>query len=684
MGGVLLPDASSILSDGQKAQTDSPGEYTARGLEAETDYLIVAAARNADIYSKVVSIRMTTSAQTGPSPEQPSLTITPGETTSSSLTFTVAPSEGVDLIAFMCVKKGESLPATTDELFDGDCELIDDPRDPVRVEELDYDTSYVIVAGAAAGDLLSELATLEMKTQAAPWTKELTAGRIVCGYFGNANTHGPNGQYVIMMDDIPWGENGYATGAGFQCSVSFHSDYFDDPALASPASGTYTLDPANTYDKWTINTDEYSWWMRTDEQGQELPGGYFLDATLTIAESPDGGFEVTALLKLIEGVVYKMTWNGPLEWEDYIPVLASDKVLSVTDGTGAGTYYGVGQYANPESDRWILLLQDDPQSPTMYLSLDFYTDILDNPLDPVLPSGTFTCNGETNTDAWTFNPGGEMWGDYGTYLKIMERNGEMYSYHCRDGSFTITNNGDGSYRVDCDLITSQGTKITGSYTGNVAITSKYRPAKEEVIFQADRVDEGYGYFYRAGSQDNYYFSLANCELSDDSPRELVGAEEGYLVEFDLYAPAQTIDKDNILIPEGTYVVDFSGSATHTFSPNYTRFWHYDSNGRTRYYVDSGAITVSRDDNGIYTLKAECKDSNGKRLVCNYTGEIRIVTSGANALSVKEVTGPSTFMYEEARLKMIRERFGDIGFSGASGTGSKARYGVFKRRVQAGY
>lgn len=66
---AVVPDAAKILAEGMEAAADKAGDYTVSGLEAETDYVIVAVAKSANSDETVVSEPLSMTTEAVPEPK---------------------------------------------------------------------------------------------------------------------------------------------------------------------------------------------------------------------------------------------------------------------------------------------------------------------------------------------------------------------------------------------------------------------------------------------------------------------------------------------------------------------------------------------------------------------------------------------------------------------------------------
>lgn len=184
-----------------------------------------------------------------------------------------------------------------------------------------------------------------------------------------------------------------------------------------------------------------------------------------------------------------------------------------------------------------------------------------------------------------------------------------------NGSVTISNNGS-SYTVTINCEDANGKKVSGSYTGALQFYTKeieeienaftylgteYPLSQGLVVYHGDTTDNG------AYKLDFY---LASPEINFES-----STGTGECVYFEILSNSSTT------ISSGQY--NFN-ETEETFSFDSARvFIDYNVATREGTEIDivNGSITVDNTDNS-YIIDFECKDSNGKKIIGNYTGTLQ--------------------------------------------------------------
>ena len=155
-----VPAAATIIAEGQSVSASGVVEIA--GLEPNTAYRLSAVALKGNINGKVSSIEHTTSAPG----VHPAVVLTPGQSTTTTLTFNAALTDP-ETAAYVCLEKTEGL------LRDG--KAIAQTGD-ILVENLKPSTTYVIAAAVTNTGIYSEVNSIVMATGTPTPVVTLTAG----------------------------------------------------------------------------------------------------------------------------------------------------------------------------------------------------------------------------------------------------------------------------------------------------------------------------------------------------------------------------------------------------------------------------------------------------------------------------------------------------------------------------
>ena len=162
-----VPAAATIIAEGQSVSASGVVEIA--GLEPNTAYRLSAVALKGNINGKVSSIEHTTSAPG----VHPAVVLTPGQSTTTTLTFNAALTDP-ETAAYVCLEKTEGLTLPTAEEILRDGKAIAQTGD-ILVENLKPSTTYVIAAAVTNTGIYSEVNSIVMAT-GTPTTLTFTVG----------------------------------------------------------------------------------------------------------------------------------------------------------------------------------------------------------------------------------------------------------------------------------------------------------------------------------------------------------------------------------------------------------------------------------------------------------------------------------------------------------------------------
>jgi len=184
-----------------------------------------------------------------------------------------------------------------------------------------------------------------------------------------------------------------------------------------------------------------------------------------------------------------------------------------------------------------------------------------------------------------------------------------------NGSVTIFNNGS-SYTVTINCQDANGKKVSGSYTGALQFYTKEIEKNENAFTYLGTeypLSQGLVVYHGNTTDNGAYkldFFLASPEINFES-----STGTGECVYFEILSNSSTT------ISSGQY--NFN-ETEETFSFDSARvFIDYNVATREGTEIDivNGSITVDYTDNS-YIIDFECKDSNGKKIIGNYTGTLQ--------------------------------------------------------------
>lgn len=465
------PSAETLAAQGipvSQSQT-----VTVDGLLPETAYTISAVAMQGDRLGSVA----TASATTAPSDAEPAVKLTPGEATTTSLSFSLEMQDCARAAYLLIANPKQGQTPDAEEILRSGTTVESDGTHTVN--ELTPATTYLIAAVGEKDSKRSEVVTIEMTTgfdASAPATFD----RQVAGfYYGVPAGYNYAEYYVVLSEGEATEQEGIytTTGAGRTLSIDL---YYFEPLSGDPAitQGTYkyatskslrTFDPEKT--RGTVNDGKGG--IRQIE---------FKDGTIDVRLS-GSTYTITASLVTTDGEEFTGSYTGPLtlenreeEQEQNLPPL--EKEL-----TGMSFVRAIAKYYNNDetTDQCTVELYDvEPGGSDGYyylldaghkLSVDFLVATGD---DAQIVKGTYTV-ADTNA-ALTLIPGyEESFLDstmaLGTYCEeYSEERVSTYGF-ASSGTVTVTRTGD-TYSFDVKLKTSKGYRIEGTYEGAIEMYDK--------------------------------------------------------------------------------------------------------------------------------------------------------------------------------------------------------------------
>lgn len=465
------PSAETLAAQGipvSQSQT-----VTVDGLLPETAYTISAVAMQGDRLGSVA----TASATTAPSDAEPAVKLTPGEATTTSLSFSLEMQDCARAAYLLIANPKQGQTPDAEEILRSGTTVESDGTHTVN--ELTPATTYLIAAVGEKDSKRSEVVTIEMTTgfdASAPATFD----RQVAGfYYGVPAGYNYAEYYVVLSEGEATEQEGIYTTTGAGRTLSIDLYYFEplsgDPAI-TPGSYKYatskslrTFDPEKT--RGTVNDGKGG--IRQIE---------FKEGTIDVRLS-GSTYTITASLVTTDGEEFTGSYTGPLtlenreeEQEQNLPPL--EKEL-----TGMSFVRAIAKYYNNDetTDQCTVELYDvEPGGSDGYyylldaghkLSVDFLVATGD---DAQIVEGTYTV-ADTNA-ALTLIPGyEESFLDstmaLGTYCEeYSEERVSTYGF-ASSGTVTVTRTGD-TYSFDVKLKTSKGYRIEGTYEGAIEMYDK--------------------------------------------------------------------------------------------------------------------------------------------------------------------------------------------------------------------
>ena len=471
------PSAETLAAQGipvSQSQT-----VTVDGLLPETAYTISAVAMQGDRLGSVA----TASATTAPSDAEPAVKLTPGEATTTSLSFSLEMQDCARAAYLLIANPKQGQTPDAEEILRSGTTVESDGTHTVN--ELTPATTYLIAAVGEKDSKRSEVVTIEMTTgfdASAPATFD----RQVAGfYYGVPAGYNYAEYYVVLSEGEATEQEGIYTTTGAGRTLSIDLYYFEplsgDPAITQGAYKYATSKSLRTFDpektRGTVNDGKGG--IRQIE---------FKEGTIDVRLS-GSTYTITASLVTTDGEEFTGSYTGPLtlenreeEQEQNLPPL--EKEL-----TGMSFVRAIAKYYNNDetTDQCTVELYDvEPGGSDGYyylldaghkLSVDFLVATGD---DAQIVEGTYTV-ADTNA-ALTLIPGYEesfldSTMPLGTYCEeYSEERVSTYGF-ASSGTVTVTRTGD-TYSFDVKLKTSKGYRIEGTYEVRLRCTTSADPAAE--------------------------------------------------------------------------------------------------------------------------------------------------------------------------------------------------------------
>ena len=494
-----MPAAATIIAEGQSVSASGVVEIA--GLEPNTAYRLSAVALKGNINGKVSSIEHTTSAPG----VHPAVVLTPGQSTTTTLTFNAALTDP-ETAAYVCLEKTEGLTLPTAEEILRDGKAIAQTGD-ILVENLKPSTTYVIAAAVANTGIYSEVNSIVMATGTPTPVVTLTAGA----------TAPTTLTFTVGLADTE--------KAAYVC--------------LEKADGT----PVPTAEK--ILTDGTA-----IAQAGEITVDNLKDGTTYVIAVAASNKEVYSEVKSIEMATDK-DLSGP----------------AVFDRQVAGGYYGIpegGRYGE-----YLVILADGEAigADGVYatigagrtMSLNLYQFTPTNMNNIVLPDRTYKY--ATDKSISTFHPAK-------TYCMVNDGKGNITKVEFKAGTIAVTKSGS-TFTVKATLTTTDDKEFTASYTGPITIEDKTAVKIERspdlIAGKADgaeNVIRALAKYYNndAGTANDCVVNLYDVQPTvNDDYDYLIGA--GHMVSLYL----TTALSEEMVLQEGTYTVSDTGTPG-TYAP----------------------------------------------------------------------------------------------------------------------
>ncbi len=477
--GTDAPALATIMAEGVVIELeDGKAEVKAEGLEAETDYMIVAAAKNKTKLAGSNTLYVKTTAQAHVELDAEIVQVAH---TSINFRYTATNAEKV---AYLVQNATKEVPAASEVIRKGD-ELDPESKEAVEVTDLDPVKEYVLlVAAEGAGQTtMVELAFT---------TKDDPANVIEHNYTRvKGSKYSSNYYLMFSYEDANEAEN-FAYNENTLCL-----DFYGDPDKDYLPAGTYEVKEST---EWPcVNSMRYSTYGY--DNGVLLKSG-----AVEVSIDPDTkAYTFVINLQLKDGRSLAANYTGDV---DNMPVV--DKVFVTTDYTSAKAT------TTDNGATWALTLADDAGNMAkLNLANAFQAAYIVNNTYTIATSAE-----EFSVKALAVEPG-QFDNTTSTFVVAGENGGE---FKFATGTLTVDIDWDAkSYLMSFYGTLENGYIIESEYEGAVEGCSLEQ--SEEVIDVV--MNRAYASSYESGA--NWYITLSQNE----------GEVTNYMLKLDVYCtPSQ--------------------------------------------------------------------------------------------------------------------------------------------------
>lgn len=597
--GEEAPDAGTIVSEGVPADVSGVSTVEIDGLAPQTTYEVYAVARNESGFSEIAHIRMITS-------DGPSVTLLGKDAGVTSLQVEVTPLNASSC-AVVAVPSGSAEPSAADILQDGQ-QADASAASVIELTGLEPDTEYKVLAVASKGSLVSQTASVTMRTgEELIQDLSFAPDRAFGEYYGRTGFDSYN--YLVTFTDIVFDSYGYATGAGYSVALDIFGERSDDPNNAVLPAGEYVVDKGDAVG--TVCWD-YGWstFTSTDESGIAIETVQIRTGKMTVSGS-SGNYTVKCDFGLEDGRNISFMYTGAIPFtnasedtgfdvEITDPKIYGAAYIGMTDGKEAADYYF--SLGNAEHTASGSLVKAGYQ-----VIVDLWGKPSEDSDNAIIPDGTYTI-ASVNAE-YTLAP-------YYTYAKYFSEDGSETRIGLEEGTLTVSRSGD-QYTLVGNFVTESERKMDFTFTGAIQFTNNEKlpvgTVTDAVFTRGEAVTEVKGALQQ--------YALTFVEESTGVRAEIMLYDNQ---SANPYAPT---------ISAGTYtaVQSENAAAAKTFAlgTKEYNYWYYGSWCYRKNYgsgfnaeaaVTGGTVSISSPSRGIYRVELDLTTTDGA-FTGTYEGEI---------------------------------------------------------------
>ena len=473
--GTEAPTLDAILTEGVAVElAEGKAEVKAEGLEADTEYMVVAAAKNVTKVAGSNTLYLKTTAQA-----EVALDVELVQVAHNAINFRFT-AENAERVAYLVQNASKEIPEASEVLRKGD-EVDPTSKEAVEVADLDPVKDYVLLVAA-------EGAGKSVMVQEAFTTKDDPSNVIEHNYTRVKGSKYSSNYYLMFSYEDASEADNFAYNESTLCL-----DFYGDPEKDYLPAGTYEVKEST---EWPcLNSMRYSTYGY--DNGVLLKSG-----AVEVSIDPDTkAYTFVIDLQLKDGRSLKANYTGDV---DNMPVV--DKVFVNTDYTSAKATTADNGLT------WALTLADDAGNAA-------HLDIVNAFQSPYIVNNTYTIS--TSAEEFSAKPmaaeAGQFDNTTSTFVVAGENGGE---FKFATGTLTV----DIDWEAKEYLISFYGTLENG-----YIIESEYKGAVEGCSLEQSEeiidvvMNRAYASSYESGA--NWYITLSQ---EDEQ-------QSNYILKLDVYS-----------------------------------------------------------------------------------------------------------------------------------------------------
>lgn len=473
--GTEAPTLDAILTEGVAVElAEGKAEVKAEGLEADTEYMVVAAAKNVTKVAGSNTLYLKTTAQA-----EVTLDVELVQVAHNAINFRFT-AENAERVAYLVQNASKEIPEASEVLRKGD-EVDPASKEAVEVTDLDPVKDYVLLVAA-------EGAGKSVMVEEAFTTKDDPSNVIEHNYTRVKGSKYSSNYYLMFSYEDASEADNFAYNETTLCL-----DFYGDPEKDYLPAGTYEVKEST---EWPcLNSMRYSTYGY--DNGVLLKSG-----AVEVSIDPDTkAYTFVIDLQLKDGRSLKANYTGDV---DNMPVV--DKVFITTDYTSAKATTADNGLT------WALTLADDAGNAA-------HLDIVNAFQSPYIVNNTYTIS--TSAEEFSAKPmaaeAGQFDNTTSTFVVAGENGGE---FKFATGTLTVDIDWEAKeYLISFYGILENGYIIESEYKGAVEGCSLEQ--SEEVIDVV--MNRAYASSYESGA--NWYITL-----SQENEQQ-----SNYILKLDVYS-----------------------------------------------------------------------------------------------------------------------------------------------------